>query len=189
MASNSSTATAAPGAAAGGQHHDETTYSCKWGIVTILNRQNYTTFKASCRSALIVAGAWNIVNGTETIPSVGTSTEAVKWNERRDRGLQIIYNSTSADIRSTLSKYMDSADPSGLWKHLQDTYDQSKDPGYISDVLYSFHTCKYNPPNDTINAFVRRLRDAQEKLIGTTNELTEEALFQQLVGHLPTTTE
>jgi len=103
MASNSSTATAAAGVTAGGQHRDDTTYACKWGIVTILNRLNYAVFKTSCRSALLIAEAWNIVRGTERPPLVGVSPESKDWVIRRDRGLQIIYNSTSTDIRSTLS--------------------------------------------------------------------------------------
>jgi hypothetical protein len=157
MANNGSTATGAAGAAAGSQNPEETLYTCKWGIVTILNRLNYTTFKASCRSTLIVAGAWSIARGADRGPIVLGSPEGKDWITRRDRGLQIIYNSTSRDIRTTLSSYMDRQDVAGLWRHLRDTYDQSNDAQFINDVLNDFPNDKYNPPNDTINAFIRKL--------------------------------
>ena len=51
------------------QDTEETIYSCKWGNVTILNRQNYSTFAATCQYTLVVADAWSIVKGEEKAPA------------------------------------------------------------------------------------------------------------------------
>ena len=43
-------------------------YKSKWGRIAILTGDNYQLFEQTCRTALIVAGAWNIVNRTEARP-------------------------------------------------------------------------------------------------------------------------
>jgi hypothetical protein len=64
MPNNSSTS----GAAAAAAQQTQTTYSTKWGTITILNRDNYAAFHATCQSTLLTAGAWSIVKGTDKGP-------------------------------------------------------------------------------------------------------------------------
>ena len=54
------------------QDTKETIYSCKWGNVTILNRQNYSVFAATCQYTLVVTDAWEIVKGVEKAPDINT---------------------------------------------------------------------------------------------------------------------
>jgi hypothetical protein len=61
-----STATAAAPAPVSAPSSDtDLYYKSKWGRVAILTGDNYQLFKQTCRTALVVASAWNIVNGTE----------------------------------------------------------------------------------------------------------------------------
>src|SRR5262249_31805198 len=113
--------------------------------VIMLNFMNYSTFKTSCRSTLLVARAWSITKGTELCQLFTHPPEGKDWIIRKDRALQIIYNSTTREIRSTLSKYMDNQDPLGLWKHLEDEYDLSKDVDFVFRTLNQFHNDKIQP--------------------------------------------
>ena len=110
MASNTSTSTATAGTSniTGTQQQGEAIYSCKWGNVIILNRENYPSFASTCRTTLIVAGAWDITQGKEVQP---TDTEAGKdWAMRRGRAIQIMYFSTTQGIRDTLDTFTSNQD-------------------------------------------------------------------------------
>lgn len=181
---SSSTATAA---VTKPQESEETTYTCKWGKVTILNRQNYSAFASTCQYTLIVADAWDIVKEVDKAPEDKSTPDYKDWKLRRNRAIQIIYNSVSQGIRPTLKELMDGQDVKKLWDHLETKYSNKTNKILISIIRTTFHSEKYNPPDDTINAFVNRLRSAQEKLAGTDNKLTDNDLHSQLVAGLPDT--
>ena len=82
---------------------------------------------------------------------------------------------------------MDKQDTKELWEHLKTKYSNKDNKILINNVRTAFHSEKYNPPNDTINAFVNRLRGAQEKLASTENKLSDNDLHAQLVAGLPDT--
>jgi len=86
-----------------------------------------------------------------------------------------------------LNAFITSQDAPGLWNHLAATYSQATNKQFIIGVLRDFYNGKYNPPNDTIDAFATRLREAQKKLADTNNALTDDALHMQLVMGLPDT--
>ena len=167
------------------QDTKETIYSCKWGNVIILNRQNYSAFAATCQYTLVVADAWDIVKGKEKTPDINTP-EGKDWKIRQNRAIQIIYNSVSRSIRPTLTEHMNTQDTMKLWEHLK-KYSNKDNKILINNVQIAFHSEKYNPPNDTINAFVNRLREAQEKLASTDDKLKDNDLHAQLVAGLPDT--
>ncbi len=116
------------------QDTEETIYSCKWGNVTILNRQNYSTFAATCQYTLIVADAWGIVMGTEQAPADINTPEGKDWKIRRNRAIQIIYNSVSKSIRPTLTDLMDKQDTKALWEHLKAKYSNKDNKILINNV-------------------------------------------------------
>ena len=176
MASNSSTAAGLQQGAI---------YNCKWGNVTILDRQNYPTFASTCRTTLLAAGVWNIVQGTEAAPANLTTNEK-EWVTRRDRALQIMFKSTSKDIRETLDSFIENADAPGLWLHLA-TYNQATNELFVVKIMNNFHRDSYKPPNDTISAFAARLRKAQKTLAGTSNAISDQQLRLQLMEGLPDT--
>ena len=59
-------------------------YTSKYGRIAILTIDNYATFAATCRTAVIVAGAWSIVDGTEPRP-VGAAGRA--WDDRNRKAI------------------------------------------------------------------------------------------------------
>jgi hypothetical protein len=56
----------------------KTTFTCKWGDVTIFNGDNFSEFSDSCMLAFIAAGAWQIVTGDETEPVLGINPTATQ---------------------------------------------------------------------------------------------------------------
>lgn len=162
-------------------------YTSKWGNVTLLNRENYPTFASTCRTTLIVAGAWNLVQGTEAMPTDLTTENGKDWAVRRGRALQIMYNSTSEGIRDTLDTYISNQDTTGLWTHLA-TYNQANNTLFITKVMESFHNESYNPPTDSIDAFAARLIKAQKLLADTENDkISDNNLRLRLIMGLPNT--
>jgi hypothetical protein len=49
----------------------KTTFTYKWGEITIFNGDNYSEFSDSCMLAFIAIGAWQIVTSDETEPELG----------------------------------------------------------------------------------------------------------------------
>ena len=43
-------------------------YKSKWGKITIFISDNYQLFEQTCRTTLVVTGAWNIINRTKAQP-------------------------------------------------------------------------------------------------------------------------
>src|SRR6266513_177607 len=162
-------------------------YTSKWGNVTILDRQIYPTFASTCRATLIVAGAWNLVQGTEAIPTDLTTENGKDWSTRRGRALQIMFNSTSEGIRDTLDTFISNQDAPGLWTHLA-TYNQANNTLFITKVMEGFHNESYKPPNDSIDAFAARLIKAQKLLADTENDkISDNNLRLRLIMGLPNT--
>src|SRR5437762_1745384 len=82
---------------------------------------------------------------------------------------------------------MDKQDTKALWEHLKAKYSNKDNKILINNVRTDFHSEKYNPPNDTINAFMNRLREAEEKLASTDGKLSDNDLKAKLVDglHVP----
>jgi len=185
MASNTSTSSSST-AAATVSGTQPSIYCSKWGNVIILDRQNYPSFASTCRATLIVAGAWNIVQGTEATPTDLTDDAGKDWSIRRGRALQIMFNSTSEGIRDKLDTYITDQDAKGLWEHLA-TYNQSSNTLFVTKVMESFHNESYKPPNDTIDAFAARLIKAQKLLADTEDKISDKNLRLRLIMGLPNT--
>ena len=165
---------------------EEAFYTSKWGKVVVLNRQNYHEFKPTATATLISADAWDIVQGTDPAPANLTNPAGKEWKTRRGRALQILYNSVSTGIRSSLDLYMELQDPVRLWEHLA-TYSNAEDKLFITNILQTFHNDRYKPPNDTIETYANRLQKYQNSLAETTNPITDEALHLRLAMGLPDT--
>ncbi|HEY1645373.1 MAG TPA: hypothetical protein VGF75_03220, partial [Candidatus Saccharimonadales bacterium] len=62
-------------------------YTSKYRRIAILTRDNYTAFSSTCWTALVVAGAWNIVDGTEPRPA-GAGAARREWDEHNQKAIQ-----------------------------------------------------------------------------------------------------
>ena len=65
--------------------------------VVPLNGSNYPTWKVQCRMALMRDGLWNIVNGTEHVPT-GDGERRAKFLARKNRALAIIVLSVDPSL-------------------------------------------------------------------------------------------
>jgi hypothetical protein len=68
-------------------------YKSKWGKVAILTGDNYQLFEQTCKTALVVASAWNIVNRTEAWPPPQNQALLQDYNKRLLRAIHLITNS------------------------------------------------------------------------------------------------
>ena len=82
--------------------------------VVPLNGANYSTWKVQCRMALMKDRLWNIVNGTENMPT-GDGERRTKFLARRDRTLATVEP-------SLLYLIGDPEDPIAVWKKLGDQF-------------------------------------------------------------------
>jgi hypothetical protein len=97
-------------------------------------------------------------------------------------------SSTSRDIHTALGEFRRNQDAPGLPNHLAATHNQAIDEFFIMRVAQDLYNESYNPPNDTIDAFVNRLRRLQAMLAGTHHAISDELLRMQLAQGLPNTT-
>ncbi len=95
-------------------------------LINLIDMATQTSSSSTCRTTLIVAGAWNLVQGTEAMPTDLTTENGKDWAVRRGRALQIMYNSTSEGIRDTLDTFISNQDAPGLWTHLASYNQNSK---------------------------------------------------------------
>lgn len=92
--------------------------------------------------------------------------------------LQIMYNSTTEDIRDNLDRFIENGDAPGLWTQLA-TFNPA------SDNLFNFNRETYQPPSDTISSYATRLHKEQRNLASTPKAITDEQLRSQLIEGLP----
>jgi hypothetical protein len=161
-------------------------YKSKWGNVTILDQDNYAAFRTTCQATLIIAQAWDITQGNEPQPTSLTTVVGKDWSIRRSRALQIMFNSTDDSIRTTLHEFMVNQDAPGMWNHLA-TFSHTSNDQLLAETFRKFQDDRFNPPQDSILVFAKRIRLAQEALRGTAYEQTDRQLFIHLIMRLPKT--
>ena len=86
--------------------------------VVPLNGANYPTWKVQCCMALMKDGLWNIVNGTENMPT-GNGERCTKFLARSDRALATIVLSVELSLLYLIG---DPEDPIAIWKKLGDQF-------------------------------------------------------------------
>jgi hypothetical protein len=110
-----STATAAAPAPVSAPSSDtDLYYKSKWGRVAILTGDNYQLFKQTCRTALVVASAWNIVNRTKAWPPPQNRALLQDYNKRLLRAIHLITNSVRPLYNNRINIFINTADPQGI---------------------------------------------------------------------------
>ncbi len=87
--------------------------------VVPLNGSNYPTWKIQCRMALMRDCLWNIVNGTEVVPT--SADGRAKFAVRRDKALAVIVLSVNPSLLYLIG---DPTDPCVVWKKLADQFEK-----------------------------------------------------------------
>ena len=157
-------------------------YSSKWGIIEIFNRDNYPSFARDCKAALVAAGAWSIVNGTELRPQ--TAQVRADWEKRRGFALQIIFSSTDKAHKGRIDSLIDTSDVVGIWDKLKQS-DRSRDAVYISKVRDQFQAEALDVTTTSIRKFVSILEHYRDQIAGTDSPITDVEMRNRLLNALP----
>ena len=155
-----------------------------------LNHSNYPAWANAMRYALIGAGAWGIVNGTEYEPDVPSGGAKLRdcnkfkdYNKRFNKAVSFIYGAVTPEIQGYISSI---TDPEEMWTTLQEIMDIAQDEAgsaYLSD---KFHREVFKP-NDTIDSYISRVLGYQARLVETKHKLTDEDVITKLLTALPPT--
>jgi hypothetical protein len=93
-------------------------YKSKWDRVAILTDDNYQLFEQTCRTALVVASAWNIVNRTKAWLLPQNRALLQDYNKRLLRVIYLITNSVRSLYNNQINIFINTADPQGMWDKL-----------------------------------------------------------------------
>jgi hypothetical protein len=92
-------------------------YASKYGRIAIFTGDNYAAFASTCRTALVVVGAWSIVDGTENRPA-GAGAGRRDWDERNRKAIQLISSSGSAPFQPRITDGITEEDAQAMWTEL-----------------------------------------------------------------------
>lgn len=161
--------------------NSSTTYASKYGSITLLNRINYATWKPDIQAILLAANAFDIVTGESAQPAGGD--RRLDWVKRRGIALNLLYMSTTPEIRNTLTTYLNDLDITGMWEHLK-SLDLSQDAVYCLDQVRAFNLEVFST-TDTVESFAQRLISYQLKLQDTDYRLTDTLMVMKLCMGMP----
>jgi hypothetical protein len=182
---NPSTATAAAPAPVSALSSDtDLYYKSKWGKVAILTGDNYQLFEQTCKTALVVASAWNIVNRTEARPLPQNRALLQDYNKRLLRAIHLITNSVRPLYNNRINIFINTADPQGMWDELAKD-NRVLDLVYQNSLYARFHREDWTPKNESLWSFVTRLESYRTELSGTNNQITDQQLVSRILQALP----
>jgi gag-polypeptide of LTR copia-type len=157
-------------------------YTSKYGRIPIFDGDNYATFSTECRTALTVAGAWDIVDGSEVRPvdpAAGTS-----WDERKLKAIQLINSSVVQALKSRIIPGVRAADPKAMWTELAKE-DRMTSTVHQYTLFSDFHKATWDPSAETIRSFQARLQDMRTQLEGTERSISEKEMLWRVITSIP----
>jgi hypothetical protein len=158
-------------------------YTSKYGRIAILTGDNYAAFSSTCRTALVVAGAWNIVEGTEPRPgSAGTARR--EWDEHNRKAIQLISSSVAGHLQSRIKAAIEEEDPGAMWTELAKE-DRSTSLLHQNTLFSQFHKATWNPAEESIRMFYARLDDIRSQVEGTERAITETEVRWRIITAIP----
>ena len=130
------------------------TVKTKWGNIIVLNpsSDNYKAFASTCRSALVSANAWDIVQGAEEEPEApalrslpGVATAHRDFIDRRGKANTILNSSVDFSLHSAyLNPHIETVNVAAMWEALA-TSDQSADPVVLGNIQVTWHKESFDP--------------------------------------------
>ena len=158
-------------------------YTCKYGRIAILNDENYSLFRQTCKVALLSANAWRIVTGDEPRPA-NNARLLPDWDQRAARAIQIMSNSVTPNILHSIDALIDATDAVGIWTELA-KHNRSLDPMYQDTLVYRFTKETWDPKTEPLSNFLDKLNTYRTQLAGTPKAITEADLLTRLLHSLP----
>jgi hypothetical protein len=161
------------------------TYASKYGTITLLNRTNYATWKSDISAVLLAANALDIVRGDSIAPANLANQAGQDWVKRRGIALNLLYMSTSPEIKNTLVSFLDDQNITAMWEHLA-TFDLSLDSVYTLKLVQEFNLESFKS-TDTIESYSQRLLSYQLKLQSSDYPIPEPQMVLRLCLGMPDT--
>jgi hypothetical protein len=133
----------------------KTTFTCKWGEITIFNGDNYSEFSDSCMLAFIAARAWQIVTGDETKPELSNHpTDAQvrqhqSFNTRQGHAIAILSRSVNPVYRGRIIEFAKDSAVDSMWDKIKES-DQTTDAVYVNNIRKSFTLETFDPTKQTV---------------------------------------
>ena len=159
-------------------------YTSKYGRIAILTGDNYASFASTCRTALVVAGAWNIVNGSEPRPGGAAGRT---WDELNRKAIQLISSSVASSIHSRIDTAILAEDPMSMWTELTKE-DRSSSQLHQNTLFSQFHNAVWDPSKESIRVFHGRLENIRAQLASTPRALTESDILWRIITAIPIST-
>jgi hypothetical protein len=170
------------------------TVKTKWGNIIILSpsSDNYKAFSSTCRSALVSANAWNIIQRVEEEPeapnlrSMPTVASAYKdYIDRRGKANTILNSSVDYSLHNAyLDPYILTVDVAAMWEALATT-DQSSDPIVLGNVQVAWHKESFDPNKEVFQDFLIRLTATRSKLNDSKYNKTDDDVLERILYALP----
>ena len=146
--------------------------------LTVLNENNYPTWKIQVKMHLIKDNLFGIVDGSENAP---TSTgDLVKYNMRRDRALAIIVLAINPKFLYIIG---DPVDPKIVWQQLQDTF-QKKTWANKLRLKRKLYNMKLEP-GDSLQEHLKAFVELFSELAVIGDAINEEDRVINLLASLP----
>jgi hypothetical protein len=156
-------------------------YVSKYGRIAILTGDNYAAFSSTCRTALVVAGAWNIVDGTEPRPGGAAGRT---WDELNRKAIQLISSSVAGPLQSRIEAAIKEEDPGTMWTELGKE-DRSSSRLHQNTLFSQFHKAIWDPAAESIRTFHARLEDIRAQLAGTERAIPETEVTWRIITAIP----
>ena len=148
--------------------------------VVPLNSINYSTWKIQCKMALIKEGLWDIVNGTETVPTEGVERQA-KFAMRQDKALATIVLTVEPSLLYLIGS--DPTDPVVVWRTLADQFQRKTwaNKLELKRKLFSLRLAE----GGSVHEHVKLMTEICEELSVIGEAISEEDRVVYLLASLP----
>jgi hypothetical protein len=148
-------------------------YTSKHGRIAILTGDNYAAFSTTCRTALVVAGAWSIVEGAEPRPAGAAGRS---WDDRNRKAIQLISSAVSGPLQSRIGPSIIAEDSVTMWTELAKE-DRANSKIHQASLFLQFNKAIWTPPTESIRSFYARLEDIRTQLQGTERAISEKDIL------------
>ena len=154
-------------------------YTSKYGRITILNSDNYPLQEQTCRIALVVANAWEIVNGNEQRP-VAPAARVQEYDKRLRKAILLITSLVLLTQLNSINPFVLQSDLRGMWLKLAKG-NRALGPIYQDTLLNRFARESWDPSAESLRTYVNRLDQYRTQLASTANEITERDLTTRIL--------
>ena len=151
------------------------TFKTDHGNVPKLTEENYPVWKQKIRRVLIAKKAYNIVTGVDLLPvgnGVALRLLQESWHDRANKALAQIHLGCCDELLPLIDIIND---PVEMWEALRDRLDNASTKLGRTQVLRKF-TASRPLADETVTQYFTKLIAFRKKLIGTTENITDDAM-------------